>query len=95
MSWLQTSSDDQALHQAFLTTTWKPAREAFQHGALAGGVRVCVDGVNGSGACDQLPPAAVDMHMDNAAEMKAETTAAQYFAALTREEAQQIRAPAH
>ncbi len=93
MPWLQRSVEGQRLAAVFLATAWEPARLAFQRGAFAEGIQVFVDGVNGPGTFDRLPPTGRQMLMDNARAMEAETRAAAHFTPVTCEDVQRITAP--
>jgi pimeloyl-ACP methyl ester carboxylesterase len=83
MPWLERIPGGAALAAAFLADAWEPAQRAFREGDLELGVRSFLDGVVGRGAFDRLSPSGRRMVMDNAAEMKAETEAQDFFPALT------------
>ncbi len=79
MPWLERIPGGAAPAAAFLADTWETAQRAFREGDLELGVRSFLDGVVGRGAFDRLSPSGRRMVMDNAAEMKAETEAQDFF----------------
>jgi pimeloyl-ACP methyl ester carboxylesterase len=81
------------IYYRFGLETWQPAERAFQQGAMEQGVRLFIDGVTGAGTFDRLPPPARQAMMDNAPEMKLETSSADYFSKFTCEDAAQVTAP--
>jgi pimeloyl-ACP methyl ester carboxylesterase len=93
LPWLEQSAGGKELHAAFLAEAWEPAKAAFERGELEQGVRAFIDGVLGKGAFDRLPPPVRASMMDNALEMKAETTAPDYFATIACEDVQQVTVP--
>lgn len=78
----------------FMTDAWEPAQQAFRRGDFEQGVRLFHSSVMGGGAFDLLSPAGRRMIMDNAAEMRAETLADNYFPLFTSEDATRIDRPA-
>jgi len=93
LPWLQWSAEGQRFLKTFLASTWEPAKQSFQRGALAEGITTFVDGVSGPGSFARLPPELHVMLMDNAREMQAEALAAEYFTPVSCEDAQRITAP--
>lgn len=91
--WLPDLPGGAPLAAAFLAGAWEPARRAFQQGDLEQGVRFFHAAVMGSGVFDLLSPAGQRMILDNAAEMRAETLADDYFPAFTPADAARIDRP--
>ncbi len=77
----------------FAEEVWLPARRAFEAGDLEAGARAFLDGVMGRPTFEHLNPRARAMIMDNAAEMRAETLANNYFPSFDREDAARIQQP--
>ena len=75
----------------FMTHAWEPAQQAFRRDDFEQGVRLFHSSVMGRGAFDLLSPAGRRMIMDNAAEMRAETLADNYFPLFTSEDATRDR----
>lgn len=95
LPWLASLPDGPALLEEFMATAFGPAGQAFARGEAEAGVRLFTDGVLGAGAFDHLPPPARAALLDNAAEMRAETTTPpeQYFPALSTEDVGRLRTP--
>ncbi len=77
----------------FLRSAWEPAREALREGRDEEGVRLFIDGVMGAGAFDSYSPAARRRLVENAPELRAETSAEEYFTPVTPEELGRISVP--
>ena len=78
-----------------MATSFGPAAQAFARGEAEAGIRLFIDGVLGAGAFEQLPPEARTAMLDNAAEMRTETTtpSEQYFPALSTDDVGRLRTP--
>lgn len=81
--WLPDLPGGAPLAADFLTHAWAPAQRAFLQGDLEQGVRCFHAAVMGRGTFDRLSPAGRRMILDNAAEMRAETQAEDFFPPLT------------
>lgn len=93
MPWLPLIPGGAPLAAAFLAGAWEPARRAFLQGDLEQGIRSFHAAVVGRGAFDRLSPAGQRMILDNAAEMRAETLASDYFPTFTPADAARIDRP--
>ncbi len=95
LPWLARLPGGPALVEAFMATAFGPAGQALAQGDAEGGVRQFIDGVLGPGAFDRLPSLARQGMLDNAAEMRAETTTPpeSYFPRLSPEDVGRLRMP--
>lgn len=93
LPWLLNIPGGDTLLAAFITNAWEPARHAFQRGDLEQGVRLFINGVLGEGTFDKLPQPARSNLMDNALEMKAETSAPNLFLLFSCEDVRRIKIP--
>lgn len=93
LPWLEKVEGGKALKDEFLTNSFGPARDAFKAGKMEEGVGLFIDGVMGQGTFSRLNPRAKGSMLDNAEEMKAETTADDYFSPFTFEDASKIQSP--
>lgn len=93
LPWLAHIEGGAALWDDFVQRVWLPARRAFAAGDLEAGARAFLDGVMGRPTFEHLNPRARAMIMDNAAEMRAETLANNYFPPFTCEDAGHIAQP--
>ena len=91
--WLLNIPGGDTLLAAFITNAWEPARQAFRRGDLEQGVRLFINGVLGEGAFEKLPQPVLSSLMDNALEMKAETSAPNLFPLFSCEDVRKIKAP--
>jgi pimeloyl-ACP methyl ester carboxylesterase len=81
---------------ALLTTSIKTSiasSEAFKQGNDEEGVRRFVNGVLGEGSYEKLPPPVLKRLMDNAQELKGETSSQDLFPPTTCEDVQKVKAP--
>jgi non-heme chloroperoxidase len=91
MPWLEQIPGGAPLAAAFYADAWRPAQLAFKDGDPEQGIRLFLDGVVGrgpstplrTGAFDRLSPSGQRMILDNAAEMRVETSSPDIFPALT------------
>ncbi len=90
---LKHSPEGEGLLREFLDTVLGPSKKAFQTGDPELGVKLFIDGVVGAGAFDKLRPTVRAGLLENAPEMKAETTARDYYPRFTKEDAKRIIAP--
>lgn len=95
LPWLTRLPEGAALLETFLTTAMGPAGEAFARGEAETGIRLFLDGVLGAGAFDHLPLEARMSMLDNAPEMRAETSTSPetYFPDLSAEDVGRLHAP--
>jgi non-heme chloroperoxidase len=93
MPWLLTMPAGAPLAEAFDRTAWLPARAALWAGDMAAGVAFFLDGVMGRPTFEYLPPAAQQMLLDNAPEMRAETASPEFFTPFSRADAATINLP--
>jgi pimeloyl-ACP methyl ester carboxylesterase len=95
LAWLADIPGGSALIGEFMAGSFMPASEAFRNGNLEQGVRTFIDGVIGRGSFDQMPPPVRQMLLDNAPEMKLETSTNPevYLPAVSCEEAGSIKVP--
>ena len=70
-----------------------PSGEAFKQGNDAEGVRRFLNGVLGDGSYEKLPPHLRERMMDNAKELKGETSSQDLFPPITCEDVQKVKAP--
>lgn len=94
LSWLVDIPGGAPLLAAFTSQVWEPARQAFDQGNPEQGVRLFLNAVQGADVFDQLPPPAQAGLMDNAPELKAETSAPGLFSVFQCEDAARIQVPA-
>ncbi len=90
---LEHISEGRDLKNDFLENIWKPTGELLQQDKMKDGVRRFVDGVVNDGAFDQFPPKIQKLIMDNACELKIETSSSNFWTPLTGNEAKQIETP--
>jgi pimeloyl-ACP methyl ester carboxylesterase len=90
---LKHSPEGEALLREFLDNVLEPSKKAFQTGDLELGMKLFIDGVSGAGSFDKLRPSIRAGLLENAPEMKAETTARNYYPRFTKEDARRITAP--
>ena len=90
---LKQSPEGEVFLREFLYTVLEPSKKAFQAGDFELGVKLFIDGVSGAGSFDKLRPLVRGGLLENALEMKAETTARNYYPRFTKEDAQRITAP--
>jgi pimeloyl-ACP methyl ester carboxylesterase len=95
LPWLADIPGGGALVEEFMASAFIPASEAFRQGNLEQGVRAFIDGVIGKGSFEHMPPPARSMMLDNAPEMKLETSTNPdvYLPAVSCEEVASIRVP--
>jgi pimeloyl-ACP methyl ester carboxylesterase len=93
MPWLSHIPGGAALLEDFLTKAWRPAGAAFERGEMEAGARLFINGVSGSQMFERFSPAGRSRLLDNAAALKAETQARDYFPTLTCEDVALIRSP--
>lgn len=95
LPWLERLPDGPRLIEAFVTTAFAPAGQAFAQGRPAAGVQLFIDGVTGAGSFDHMPPEVRQAMLDNAVELAAETrsTPERYFPQLSSEAVAAVRAP--
>jgi pimeloyl-ACP methyl ester carboxylesterase len=93
LPWLRNIPGGEPALAAFMTNAWEPARQAFARGELEQGIRLFFNGVLGPGVFDQLPEPVRASLLDNAPEMKAETSATELFSTFSCEDAQRIKVP--
>ncbi len=90
---LKQTEEGKRLLAEFLETAWEPARVALREGRDEEGVRFFIDGVMGAGAFDSYSPAARRRLVENAPELRAETSAVDYFTPVTPEELGRLSVP--
>ena len=88
-----TPEGDTLFSTTFITTTSVPSSEAFKQGNDEEGVRRFVNGVLGEGSYEKLPPPVHKRLMDNAQELKGETSSQDLFPPTTCEDVQKVKAP--
>jgi pimeloyl-ACP methyl ester carboxylesterase len=93
LPWLEGKKECTQTLTAFATNAWEPSKRAFQRGDMEEGVRSFINGVLGEGAFDKLPREVRAVMIDNAPEMKAETSSPVYFSEFTCDDARKIKAP--
>jgi non-heme chloroperoxidase len=93
MPLLKTTPEGDALLTTFITTSIVPSGDAFKHGNDEEGVRRFVNGVLGEGSYEKLPPPVRKRLMDNAKELKGETSSQDLFPPITCEDVQKVKAP--
>src|SRR5215469_6417184 len=87
----KTTPEGDALLTTFITTSI--ASSAFKQGNDEKGVRRFVNGVLGEGSYEKLPPPDLKRLMDNAQELKGETSSQDLFPPTTCEDVQNVKAP--
>lgn len=90
---LEHHPEGSALRDAFLAEVWEPVGEILRQERTKAGVGYFVDGVVGDGAFEQFPPEVQELILDNACELKAETSSADYWTPFTCEDARGVTAP--
>ena len=90
---LEQSEKGRALRDEFLANVWKPTGEMLQRGDEEKGVRTFVDGVVKEGAYDEFSPMVQNLILDNACELKAETSSPDFWTPFTCEDATRISTP--
>jgi len=93
MPLLKTTPEGDALLTTFITTSIVPSSEAFKQGNDEEGVRRFVNGALGEGSYEKLPPPVQKRLMDNAQELKGETSSQDLFPPTTCEDVQKVKAP--
>lgn len=93
MPLLKMTAEGDALLTNFITTSIMPSGEAFKQGNDAEGVRRFLNGVLGDGSYEKLPPHLRERMMDNAKELKGETSSQDLFPPITCEDVQKVKAP--
>jgi pimeloyl-ACP methyl ester carboxylesterase len=95
LPWLAHIPAGGTLVEEFMASAFIPASEAFRQGNLEQGVLAFIDGVIGEGSFDHMPPPARAMMLDNAPEMRLETSTNPdvYLPAVSCEEVGSIKAP--
>lgn len=91
--WLGEIEGGEKLLKEFNDKAFEPAKQAFLAGQMEDGVHFFIDGVLGSGIFSRLPQTVKAHMMDNAREMKAETSAKEYFSILAFNELEKIKCP--
>jgi pimeloyl-ACP methyl ester carboxylesterase len=81
------------VRDSFIAAVWEPAGQKLRQGEMEDGVRTFVDGLFGDGAFDQLPDPVHDLLMDNACEFRAETSSAEFWTPITRDDVKEVSAP--
>ena len=92
MPLLKTTPEGDALLTAAITRSIATS-EAFKQGNDEEGVRRFVNGVLGEGSYEKLPPPVLKRLMDNAQELKGETSSRNLFPPTTCEDVQKVKAP--
>ena len=92
MPLLKTTPEGDALLSAVITRSIATS-EAFKQGNDEEGVRRFVNGVLGEGSYEKLPPPVQKRLMDNAQELKGETSSQDLFPPTTCEDVQKVKAP--
>lgn len=90
---LNTVPGGKSIVSNFMDQIWKPVEEAFRKDDLKQGVRLFIDGIQGAGTFDKLPPTVLNMVMDNASAMKAQAIAINQYPAFSCQDAQRIEKP--
>ena len=95
LPWLARRPQGQPILDAFLTTAFQPAGQAFAGGDAEAGIRLFLGGVLGPGAYDRLPAHVRAGMLENAAAMRLEpaTPPEQYFTPFTPEEVARLATP--
>jgi len=95
LPWLKSTTEGEALYDAFQVSAWEPAGAAFRAGDQEGGVRSFINGVIGDGAFDRMPLPVRTSMLDNAREMSVETQTPpeRYFPSLTCDQIGAIQVP--
>jgi pimeloyl-ACP methyl ester carboxylesterase len=92
MPLLKTTPEGDALLTAAIARSIATS-EAFKQGNDEAGVRRFVNGVLGEGSYEKLPPPVLKRLMDNAQELKGETSSRDLFPPTTCEDVQKVKAP--
>ena len=92
MPLLKTTPEGDALLTTAIATSIASS-EAFKQGNDEEGVRRFVNGVLGEGSYEKLPPSVLKRLMDNAQELKGETSSRNLFPPTTCEDVQKVKAP--
>ncbi|MCP3404839.1 alpha/beta fold hydrolase [Bradyrhizobium sp. CCGB01] len=92
MPLLKTTPEGDALLAAAITRSIATG-EAFKQGNDEEGVRRFVNGVLGEGSYEKLPPPVLKRVMDNARELKGESSSRDLFPPTTCEDVQKLKAP--
>jgi pimeloyl-ACP methyl ester carboxylesterase len=90
----KTTPEGDSLLGTFITTAIAPSGEAFKKGDYEEGVRRFVNGVLGEGSYEKLSLPVRQQMMDNAEELKGETSSKELFPPITCEDLQKVRVPA-
>ena len=89
---IRNSSDGEAVYQDFMTSTWKPAAEAFRKGEDKQALDILALGIAGKGF-NELPPAAQASQLQNALSMKSLTLSSNPFPIVTSDELKRLQMP--
>lgn len=90
---LKTSPEGDSILNSFVTNCLMPSGEAFKNGKNEEGVRRFIDGVMGDSSYEKLPQSARRSMMDNARELKGETSSRDIFPPVTCADVQMVKAP--
>jgi len=90
---IATTPEGDALLATFVKTSLVPSREAFKQGNDEEGVRRFLNGALGEGSYEKLPNPVQKRLMDNAQELKGETSSQDLLPPITCEDVQKVKAP--
>ncbi|MBI4547889.1 MAG: alpha/beta hydrolase [Ignavibacteriae bacterium] len=93
MPLLKTTPEGDSLLAVFTQTSIVPSGEAFKNGNYEEGVRRFVNGILGDSSYEKLPLPARKSMMDNAKELKGETSSPDIFPPVTCEDVQKVKSP--
>jgi non-heme chloroperoxidase len=91
--WVRDSPKGAAAYKEFMTTMWEPATEAFKRGDDQGAMKFLVDGFNGKGSFDKLPPESRAAAVKNSRFFKANTLSSDPFPNLSKAKVKRLRIP--
>ncbi|MDP4172906.1 MAG: alpha/beta hydrolase [Bacteroidota bacterium] len=93
LPWLEDTKEGKELMKEFINNAFEPAKKAFHEGKMEEGVNFFIDGVLGKGAYGRLPQSVKAQMLENAEEMKAETTSKDYFSPITYKDLEKVDSP--
>jgi pimeloyl-ACP methyl ester carboxylesterase len=90
LSLLDDNPEGRREREGFLSKVWEPTGDLLQRGETKDGVRRFVDGVVEDGAFDGFPPQTQSLIMDNACELKVETSSPDFWTPFTHDDARRV-----
>ncbi len=91
--WIRSSARGAAVHDAFVSAIWAPARATFEQGDVRGALRILIDGFELQPRFDRLPETGIAQIMENAQAMAALLSSVDPFPNLPQRDVRALRMP--